>query len=91
MRPFETMENKIVIVILPIGLIIGKMAEGIMINPRVLIVGESEGKVTVRFKHMFGDPEMFFMSYTPYYISENAELNELYEGQIAPVNNIITP
>jgi len=92
MRTFETMENRIVIAFVPGGvLVIGKIAEGIMINPRIIKIEESKeaGKIGIRFQPLFGDPEVFFFEYGQYYISENAELNELYETAIEPKRVIV--
>jgi hypothetical protein len=91
MREFETLENRFVISITPMGLVLGKIAEGAMINPRVIETGESKepGKMAIKFKQLFGNPNEYFYSYGQYYISENSELNELYETSIEPKRIII--
>ena len=76
----ETMEKKIVVALTPMGLVIGRMAEGILTRPKVLniIQGEEPGSVRVGFKSILGDPELFFLGDCCYYISENAEISDLY-------------
>jgi hypothetical protein len=74
----DTMENKIIIALTPLGLIIGRMAEGIVTSPKVLLIQNVDGAIKIGFKDIIGDPELFFLGSAPYYISENADLNELY-------------
>lgn len=93
MRPFETLENKIVILPTPSGeMIIGKIAEGEMINPRVIHTEPTEKKdsIMIRFPKLFGDPNSFFLPVGGYYVSENVELNERYEASVEP-KRIIVP
>jgi hypothetical protein len=74
------MENKIIVVLTPMGMVIGRMAEGTLTSPKVLNVmqGKDPHSVSVSFKSILGDPELFFIGNSCYYISENPEINELY-------------
>lgn len=92
MRPFETLENKIVIYPMANGeVIIGKIAEGEMINPRIIRTepAEEKDKMIVRFHKLFGDAKSFFLPVGGYYLSESAELNERYEAAVEPKRVII--
>ena len=76
----ETMEKKIVIVMLPSGFVIGRWAENYITQPRVLIIakGEKDNSISIGFKELIGDPDLFSVGYLPYYPIENAELGNLY-------------
>jgi hypothetical protein len=80
------MENKIVIILTSHGMIMGKISEGEVINPRAMVTRKETG---VGFSTLVGNPEVFFIGKSPYYISENAELNEKYEEAINPPKLII--
>ncbi len=78
---YDTMENKIVIALTPLGLIIGRMVEGVLTSPRTLMANkskESKEAINVGFQELIGSPELFFLGAVPHYISENVSLNELY-------------
>uniref|UniRef100_A0A6H1ZFZ5 Uncharacterized protein n=1 Tax=viral metagenome TaxID=1070528 RepID=A0A6H1ZFZ5_9ZZZZ len=81
----DTMENKIVIVFTPMGLIIGRMAEGIVTSPRVFIAQKKDDELRIEFKNIIGNPELFFLGGSPYYVSESSELNELYFEAISNI------
>lgn len=82
----DTTENKITIVLSPMGMIIGRMAEGIVTFPRHLVVRkEDQQSINIDFKEIFGNPELFFIGNAPYYFSENSELNELFVETITGI------
>jgi hypothetical protein len=91
MRLFETIEGKIVIVVAHNGVIIGKVIEGIMINPRMILTEETEqkGQVRIQFVKLFGEANTYFLPPGGFYVSENNELNALYEGATEPKSIII--
>ena len=82
----DTMENKIVVALTPMGLIMGRHAEGVLINPKAFIVNNNDkGEGTIKFLNILGDPDIFFIGGAPYYISENPSINELYVESVSGI------
>uniref|UniRef100_A0A6M3LLV1 Uncharacterized protein n=1 Tax=viral metagenome TaxID=1070528 RepID=A0A6M3LLV1_9ZZZZ len=85
----DTMENKIVVALTPMGLIMGRYAEGILTNPRAFTVNNNDkGEGTVRFLNIIGDPDIFFIGNASYYLSENPSINELYVDSVSSIRVI---
>jgi hypothetical protein len=73
-------ETQICIALTPLGLVIGKMAEGLLTFPRILIVsaGKTANTLSLEFKRIIGDPKLFDIGESPAYVSEDSEMNLLY-------------
>ena len=82
-----TMEHKVIIVMTPIGFVIGRMDEGKLTLPRILVIsqGDKPGVLSVHFKNIVGDPTTFYIVDTPHYESEDGELNDLYSEAVSGI------
>ncbi len=83
----STMEHKVIIVMSPMGFVIGRMDEGKLTSPRILSIshGDKPGVLSVHFKNIVGDPSIFYIGNTPHYESEDGELNDLYTEAISGI------
>ena len=83
----STMEHKVIIVMTPMGFVIGRMDEGKLTSPRILSIsqGDKPGVLSIHFKNIVGDPSTFYIGDTPHYESEDGELNDLYTEAISGI------
>lgn len=85
-----TTENKTTIVLTPMGMIIGRMAEGEITKPRRVLFSETEQGVQIQLKEILGNPDVFIIGSCCYYFSESPDLNELYFSAVTGIG-IVKP
>jgi hypothetical protein len=66
-----------------VGFVIGKATEGQLMNPRIMVVGNNgKNELTISFRKFLGDPGIFEIGASPYYSSEDNEINAAYVEEV---------
>lgn len=84
------MENNVIIVLTPSGAVIGKMQGGGVVSPRFLVATPNGPTISIEFRDIIGNPEVFFFGAAPYYVSVNSELNSAYLKAVSLIEVVNT-
>ncbi len=83
----KTLENQICIAITPMGLVIGRISEQELSDPRLMVINKSEkGKqIIIQFQKIISEPSLFFLGACASFISENEDINNAYTEDISGI------